>query len=266
MTPEDHQRAAKHLDHAEQARHQIGCFSQDYPSMTMADAYAIQAAWVALKQASGRQISGRKIGLTSRAMQSQLGIDIPDSGILFDDMFFASGAVIPKDRFIEPRVEAEIAFIMADDLHGADCTPADVLAATEAVAPALEILDTRIFRQDPVTGKPRSVLDTISDNAANAGIVLGADRFAPSEVDLVWTGAIVSRNCVVEETGLGAGVLGDPLLSMAWLANRLAEHGDYIRRGEIVLSGSFIRAIEAPSGAEFHADFGPFCTVTCSFQ
>ena len=234
--------------------------------MTMADAYAIQNAWVDLKRASGRQVTGRKIGLTSRAMQSQLGIDIPDSGVLFDDMFFASGAVIPKDRFIEPRIEAEIAFIMADDLHGADCTPAEVLAATEAVAAALEILDTRIFRKDPVTGKPRSVLDTISDNAANAGIVLGADRFAPSEVDLVWTGAIVSRNGVVEETGLGAGVLGDPLLSMAWLANRLAEHGDYIRRGEVVLSGSFIRAIEAPSGAEFHADFGPFGTVTCAFE
>ncbi|MBZ0129071.1 MAG: 2-oxo-hepta-3-ene-1,7-dioic acid hydratase [Rhodobacteraceae bacterium] len=265
MTPDDHQRAARHLQHAEDARHQIGCFSQDFPAMTMADAYAIQNAWVALKLEAGRRIEGRKIGLTSRAMQIQLGIDIPDSGILFDDMFLANGATIPAGRFIQPRIEAEIAFIMADDLHGADVTPEDVLAATEAVAPALEILDTRIFRKDPVTGRARTVLDTISDNAANAGIVLGDARHDPRDVDLGWTGAIVSLNGMVEETGLGAGVLGDPLLAMAWLANRLAEHGDYIRRGEVVLSGSFIRAIEAPSGAEFHADFGPFGSVSCSF-
>jgi 2-oxo-hept-3-ene-1,7-dioate hydratase len=266
MTPEDHARAAARLDHAERAQHQVGCISQDFPAMTMEDAYAIQGEWVKLKLAAGRRIDGRKIGLTSRAMQMQLGIDIPDSGILFDDMFFETGAVVPAGRFIEPRIEAEIAFIMAEDLHGADCTPEDVLAATEAVAPSLEILDTRIFRKDPVTGRTRSVLDTISDNAANAGIVLGKDRHDPRDVDLKWTGAIVSLNGTVEETGLGAGVLGDPLLSMAWLANRLAEHGDYIRRGEVVLSGSFIRAIEAPSGSSFHADFGPFGSVDLSFE
>lgn len=265
MTPEDHRRAASQLDHAERAGHQIGCFSQDYPAMTMADAYGIQNAWVEMKIAAGRRVEGRKIGLTSRAMQSQLGIDIPDSGILFDDMFFDTGAVIPKGRFIEPRVEAEIAFIMATDLHGADATPETVLEATESVAPALEILDTRIFRKDPITGQARTVYDTIADNAANAGIVLGAERHDPRSVDLPWVGAILTRGSLVEETGLGAGVLGDPLTSMVWLAERLAEHGDYIRAGEIVLSGSFIRAVEAPSGADFHADFGSFGTVRCAF-
>ncbi len=266
MTPQDHQDAAARLDHAEQAHHQIGCISQDFPSMGLADAYAIQNAWVKLKLARGRRIDGRKIGLTSRAMQTQLGIDIPDSGILFDDMFFANGSTIPKDRFIEPRIEAEIAFIMGEDLHGADATPQDVLAATESVAPALEILDTRIFRQDPITGNARTVYDTISDNAANAGIIMGDKRHDPRDVDLPWVGAVVRRNNVVEETGLGAGVLGDPLTSMAWLARRLAEHGDYIRRGEVVLSGSFIRALEAPSGAEFTADFGPFGSINCAFE
>lgn len=265
MELSDHIEAAKRLDHAETMHHQIGCFSQDFPSMGMADAYAIQREWVKLKLAAGRRIDGRKIGLTSRAMQSQLGIDIPDSGILFDDMFFANDAVIPKDRFIAPRIEAEIAFIMAEDLHGADVSTQDVLAATEFVAPALEILDTRIFRKDPITGSPRTVLDTISDNAANAGIVLGQERHDPRDIDLKWVGAIVKANDVVEETGLGAGVLGDPLVSMAWLANRLAEHGDYIRRGEVVLSGSFVRALEAPSGSKFHADFGPFGSVSCAF-
>jgi len=134
------------------------------------------------------------------------------------------------------------------------------------VAPALEILDTRIFRTDPVTNVHRTVFDTIADNAANGGIVLGTKRFDPTALDLGWIGAIVSRNGVVEETGLGAGVLGDPLASMAWLANRLAEHGDHIRAGEVVLSGAFIRAIEAPSGAEFAADFGALGVVTCSFE
>lgn len=266
MSQDDHLRAAKRLDHAEEAGHQIGCFSQDYPAMTMVDAYAIQSAWVDLKLAAGRRVEGRKIGLTSRAMQNQLGIDIPDSGILFDDMFFDNGATVPKGRFIEPRVEAEIAFIMASDLHGADATPEAVLAATEAVAPALEILDTRIFRKDPVTGQPRTVLDTIADNAANAGIVLGAERHDPSTVNLAWVGAILKRGAIVEETGLGAGVLGDPLISMVWLAERLAEHGDYIRAGEVVLSGSFVRAVEAPSGSSFVADFGDFGSVSCAFE
>jgi 2-oxo-hept-3-ene-1,7-dioate hydratase len=253
------------LNHAEQLGHQIGCFSQDFPLMTMADAYAIQNAWVNLKLTQGRKIKGRKIGLTSRAMQSQLNIDIPDSGILFDDMFFDGGAIVPAGRFIEPRIEAEIAFIMAKDLKGPNVTPAQVLAATATVAPALEILDTRIFRKDPVTGKTRTVFDTISDNAANAGIVVGTQHSDPNKVDLKWVGAITTRDGVVEETGLGAGVLGDPLLSMAWLANRLAEHNDYIRAGEVVLSGSFVRAIEAPSGSQFHADFGPFGSVSISF-
>jgi 2-oxo-hept-3-ene-1,7-dioate hydratase len=261
----DYRLAANALDHAEKSGSQIGCISQDFPAMTMADAYGVQAEWVALKLAAGRRILGRKIGLTSRAMQQQLGIDIPDSGILFDDMFFENGAVIPKGRFIEPRVEAEIAFIMGQDLQGSNITATDVLNATKAVAPALEILDTRIFRVDPNTGQSRSVFDTISDNAANAGIVLGDARHAPSDVDLPWVGAILRLNGAVEETGLGAGVLGDPLASMAWLARRLAEHGDYIKKGEVVLSGSFIRAVEAPPGAEFHADYGAFGSVSCSF-
>ncbi len=266
MTPQDYQDAAKRLDHAEKARHQIGCFTQDFPAMGMADAYAVQGAWVKMKLVERRRIRGRKIGLTSRAMQMQLDIDIPDSGILFDDMFFDNGAQIPNNRFIEPRVEAEIAFVMASDLHGGGCTTDDVLNATEAVAPSIEILDTRIFRKDPVTGKSRTVMDTIADNAANAGIILGAERFAPREVNLIRTGAIVSRDGIVEETGLGAGVLGDPVLGMVWLADRLAQHDDYIKRGEVVLSGSFVRAIEAPSGSEFEVDFGAFGSVGCTFE
>jgi len=265
MTPDQHEMTAKKLIGAEVNRRQIGCISQEHPQMDMGDAYAIQAAVVHKKLALGGHIIGRKIGLTSRAMQMQLGIDVPDSGILLDNMRFENRCVIPEGRFIEPRLEAEIAFVMSGDLRGPGVTAGDVLRATDYVSPALEILDTRIFRVDPVTGKRRNVLDTISDNAANAGIILSDTRHRPADVDLRWVGAVVTRNDVVEETGLGAGVLGDPLASMAWLANRLAKRGDCIHKGEIVLSGSFIRAIEAPPGSEFHADFGAFGALSCRF-
>ncbi|MEC8660352.1 MAG: fumarylacetoacetate hydrolase family protein, partial [Pseudomonadota bacterium] len=189
----------------------------------------------------------------------------PDSGILFEDMVFDHGGTVPDDRFIEPRIEAEIAFIMKTDLSGADVSRDDVIAATEAVAPALEILDTRIYRADPQSGATRTVLDTISDNAANAGLVMGDMRHPVDAFDLRRVGAIVRRNDTVEETGLGAGVLDDPALSMAWLVHRLASYGDGLRAGDIVLSGSFVRPIEARHGEHFIADYGPFGTVDIAF-
>lgn len=257
--------AARRLDEAEAERRQIGLLSLEHPAIDMDDAYAIQAAWVRRKLAAGRRRIGWKIGLTSRAMQSALGIDIPDSGVLFDDMMFADGATIPADRFIQPRIEAEIAFVMKAPLQGPDVTPAAVLDATGHLAPALEILDTRIQRADPATGRTRNVFDTIADNAANAGIVMGGGRIEPAEADMRWIGAIVSRDGEVEETGLGAGVLDDPALAVAWLANRLAAYGGSIAAGDIVLSGSFVRPIEAPHGASIVADFGRWGRVSCSF-
>lgn len=253
------------LDAAERTRRQIGLFSISHPLMDMADAYAVQATWVRAKLAAGRAIAGWKIGLTSKAMQSALGIDIPDSGVLFDDMAFADGASVPESRFIQPRVEAEIAFAMKAPLEGPGIGVAEVLAATDHVMPALEILDTRILRADPATGRTRSVVDTIADNAANAGFATGGRAMRPGEVDLRWMGAIVARNGEVEETGLGAGVLDNPALSVAWLANRLAENGNRIEAGQTVLAGSFIRPIEARHGDTIHADFGPCGTVTLHF-
>jgi 2-oxo-hept-3-ene-1,7-dioate hydratase len=167
---------------------------------------------------------------------------------------------------IQPRVEAEIAFVMKAPLAGPGVTPADVIRATDFVQPSLEILDTRILRADPDTKKTRTVFDTIADNAANAGLVLGGERRRPAEIDLRWVGSIVHRDGEVEETGLGAGVLDDPALSMAWLANRLAEHGEGIAAGEIVLSGSFIRPIEAPAGSLIRADFGALGEVIVRFD
>jgi len=179
-------------------------------------------------------------------------------------MFFADGATIPAGRFIQPRVEAEIAFVMKVPLAG-EATIADVLAATDYVAPALEILDTRIRRVDAATSKARTIVDTIADNAANAGLVLGESRFAPEEVDMRWIGAIVSRDDIVEETGLGAGVLNHPAAGVAWLAHRLARYGGAILPGEVVLSGSFIRPIEARPGERIDADFGRFGRVSARF-
>ncbi len=258
--------AATALFEAERRGQQIGLISLAHPGMSMDDAYAVQAALAGKKRAAGRTVIGWKIGLTSKAMQYALNIDIPDSGVLFDDMVFADGARVPKGRFIQPRIEAEIAFVMKSDLKGPNVTLEDVLAATDHILPALEILDTRILRVDPATGKTRNICDTIADNAANAGIVTGGRPVRPGDVDMRWLGAIVTRNGEVEETGLGAGVLNHPALGIVWLANRLAQYGQGIKAGEILLSGSFIRPVEALSGSEIIADFGAFGTVRCTFD
>jgi 2-oxo-hept-3-ene-1,7-dioate hydratase len=265
LTPEQIDAAAAALDAAERSRKQTGLLSLAHPGMSMDDAYGVQAAWVKMKKAAGRTVTGWKIGLTSRAMQAALSIDIPDSGVLFDDMMMQDGVVIPPDRFIQPRVEAEIAFILKAPLRGPGITLYDVLEATAWVTPSLEILDTRILRVDPATKKTRTIVDTISDNAANAGAVLGGRAMRPSEIDLRWVGAIVSKNGTVEETGLGAGVLNHPALGIAWLANRLAQYGDGLSAGEVVLSGSFIRPVETAHGDTITADFGPYGTVSCHF-
>ncbi len=239
--------------------------SLQYPGLDMPGAYAIQNAWVDIKVAAGRVIKGHKIGLTSKAMQNALNIDMPDSGVLFDDMFFQDASDIPTKRFIETRVEAELAFVLKSKLSGPNCTLFDVLNATDYVTPALEILDTRILRVDPETKATRTVFDTISDNAANAGIVLGGRAFKPGDTDMRWVGSIVSRNGKVEETGLAAGVLNNPAMGIAWLADRMHEYGKALEPGQVVLAGSFIRPIEARKGDTIVADYGPWGTVSCYF-
>lgn len=265
MTPEVARQLADRLFAAERDRNQIGLISLEYPEAQLSDAYGIQAALIERKRAAGATPIGWKIGLTSKAMQSALKIDVPDSGVLFDDMVFADGAIVPEGRFIQPRVEAEIAFVMSAPLRGPGVTIDAVSAATGAVAPSLEILDTRIRRTDARTGRTRTIVDTIADNAANAGLVIGSMRTSPQDVDLRWVGAIVFRNGEVEETGLGAGVLNHPAAGIAWLANRLAEYGHGLAAGDVVLSGSFIRPIEARPGDAFFADFGRFGRVSVVF-
>jgi 2-oxo-hept-3-ene-1,7-dioate hydratase len=257
--------AAQRLHNAEKTRTQIRQLSLDHPGITIDDSYAIQKAWIEIKVAEGRIVRGHKIGLTSKAMQSALNIDEPDSGVLLDDMFFADGGLVPTARFIATRVEAELAFVMKTRLEGPDCTMFDVLNATDFVVPALEILDTRVERIDAATKATRKIFDTIADNAANAGIVLGGRPMRPLETDLRWVGAMCHRNGQLEETGLAAGVLNHPATSVAWLANKIAPHGLALEPGQVVLAGSFIRPIETRKGDTIQADYGPWGTVSCYF-
>ncbi|MDT7838401.1 2-oxo-hept-4-ene-1,7-dioate hydratase [Aquabacterium sp. OR-4] len=257
---------ARQLYQARKARTPVRQFSQQYPAMSLDDGYAIQREWVKLEIADGRSIKGRKIGLTSRAMQQASQIDEPDHAPLMDDMFFAAGGDIPISRFIAPRVEVELAFILGKPLEGPAVTLFDVLSATEYVSPAVEIIDARIEQFDRDTKQMRKVFDTISDFAANAGIVLGGRPVRPMDVDLRWVGALLHKNGVVEETGLAAGVLNHPANGVAWLANKIAPHGERLNAGDVVLAGSFTRPVAAVAGDSFHVDYGPLGSISFRFN
>jgi 2-oxo-hept-3-ene-1,7-dioate hydratase len=256
LSPEQITQLAAELDRSEKSRTQVEHFSKRFPGMTVEDGYAISRAWVKTKIAEGRVARGHKIGLTSRAMQISSQIDEPDYGTLLDDMFFEPGD-IPTQRFIAPRVEVELAFVLKNKLQGDRISVEDVLAATDYVTPAIEIIDARIEQFDRHTKVMRKVQDTISDNAANAGIVLGGKKVNPREVDLPWCGAILRQNGAVEETGLAAGVQGHPAIGVAWLAMKLAPWGEHLEAGEVVLAGSFTRPVAAKKGDRFDADYGP---------
>ena len=247
---------ARELYQARKTRTQVRHFSKRYPQMTVEDGYAVQSEWVKLELADGRTIKGRKIGLTSRAMQQASQITEPDYAPLMDDMFFEQGSDIPMSRFIAPRIEVELAFILGRPLKGPGVTMFDVLAATEYVTPAIEIIDARIEQFDRDTKEMRKVFDTISDFAANAGIVLGGRPVRPNDVDLRWVGAMLYKNGVIEETGLAAAVLNHPANGVAWLANKIAPHDEQLNAGDVVLGGSFTRPTPAKAGDTFHVDYG----------
>ena len=256
---------AGRLYEAERSRTQIGQFSLEHPSMTLEDGYAVSRAWVRRKIAEGRRVIGHKIGLTSRAMQRSSNVTEPDFGTLLDDMQFLDGHDIPIERFIEPRVEVELAFILKSPLAGPNCTLYDVLNATDYVTPAIEIIDARIERIDSASGTTRKVFDTISDNAANAGIVLGGRPVKPDAIDLRWVSALLYRNGVIEESGVAAAVLNHPANGPAWLANKLAIAGEALEAGQIVLGGSFTAPVFARSGDSFHVDYGPLGCISVRF-
>jgi 2-oxo-hept-3-ene-1,7-dioate hydratase len=256
---------ARKLYDARKGRVQLRHFSKAHPEMTIEDGYAIQREWVKLELAAGHVIKGRKIGLTSRAMQQASQITEPDYAPLMDDMFFETGTEIPYERFIAPRVEVELAFVLNKPLRGPGVTLIDVLQATAYVTPALEIIDARIEQFDRETKAPRKVFDTIADFAANAGIVLGGRPVKSDAIDLRWAGALLYKNAVIEETGLAAGVLNHPATGVAWLANKIARYEEQLNIGDVVLGGSFTRPTVAVPGDVVHADYGPLGNISFRF-
>ncbi|MFA7438857.1 2-oxo-hept-4-ene-1,7-dioate hydratase [Castellaniella sp.] len=256
---------AMRLDTAEKTRTQLRHFSAEHPEMTISDGYAIQREWVKLRLSEGHVVKGHKIGLTSRAMQQSSQIDQPDYAPLLDSMFFEQGDDIPMARFIVPRVEVELAFMLGKPLRGPGISVFDVLDATEYVSPAIEIIDARIEQFDRDTNTPRKVTDTISDFAACAGVITGGRAVRPLDVDLRWVGALLYQNGVIERTGIAAAVLNHPATGVAWLANKLAPHGEQLDAGGIVLSGSFTSPVVAKRGDTFHVDFGPLGGIPLHF-
>lgn len=250
---------ADELSGAERDRSVIPRITARYPDATVEDSYAIQGVWRDRNLAAGRRLVGRKIGLTSRAMQHATGITEPDYGVIFDDTVWENGALIPYDQYSNVRIEVELAFVLGKPLEGPRCTVFDVLRATEFVTPALEILNSHIELEG------RTIVDTIADNAAYGGLVLGGCPTPPGEVDLRWIAALLYRNETIEETGVAAGVLNHPATGVAWLANKLHQHGARLEAGETVLAGSFTRPMWVSRGDSVLGDYGPMGTISCRF-
>ncbi|MBD3689216.1 2-oxo-hepta-3-ene-1,7-dioic acid hydratase [Nanchangia anserum] len=251
---------ANELVEAQRTRTPVPLLTTRYEGMEVADSYAVQRLWAKRNIDNGRRLVGHKIGLTSKAMQDATGITEPDYGVIFDDMVFESGCEVPWQRYTHPRIEVELAFVLGSAISGPSATIFDVLAATEWVMPALEILDSHIEMEG------RTIVDTISDNAAMGAMVVGGRPVRPDAIDLRWVSAMVYRNQTIEETGVSGGVLGHPATGVAWLANKLAAHDDHLEAGEIILAGSFTRPLWVEAGDTIVADYKDLGTVTCQFS
>ena len=258
LSPEDVKAAADILQDAERSRKQARQLSARWPDLTFDDSYAISREWANRRQDAGAKLIGYKVGLTSKAMQRSSQIGEPDFGFLFEDMIVPDGAKVRHENYCLPRVEIELSFILDKPLRGPGVRLADVMRATECVIPSIEIVDARI--QDP-----RKIFDTVADNGASASIVLGGRPLRPMDVDLRWQGGILYCNGEIEETGVAAGVLGHPAMSVAWLANKLASFGLSLEAGHLILTGSFTRVAFAKKGDVFHADFGTAGNISVQF-
>jgi 2-oxo-hept-3-ene-1,7-dioate hydratase len=259
LNPETIAAIADELAEADRTRSVIPRITARYPDATVEDSYAIQGVWRDKNIAAGRRLVGRKIGLTSKAMQQATGITEPDYGVMFDDTVWQNGATIPFDDFSNVRIEVELAFVLKEPLEGPNCTLFDVLRATEYVTPALEVLNSHIELEG------RTIVDTISDNAAYGGMVVGGIPMHPDQIDLRWVSALLYRNETIEETGVAAGVLNHPATGVAWLANKFHQHGARLEAGEIILAGSFTRPMWVSRGDSVLCDYGPMGTITCRF-
>jgi 2-keto-4-pentenoate hydratase len=251
---------AAELAEAERSRVPIAPLTSANPDIDVVDAYEIQLINIRQRVAEGARILGHKVGLSSKAMQQMMNVDEPDYGHLLDEMQVFEDAPVKASRFLYPRVEVEVGFILAADLPGEGCTEDDVLAATEALVPSIELIDTRI------TDWKIALCDTIADNASSAGFVLGEARVSPDDVDVKAIDAVLTRNGEVAAEGRSDAVLGNPVTAVAWLARKVESFGVRLRKGDIVLPGSCTRAIDVRAGDEFVADFKGLGSVRLSFE
>jgi 2-keto-4-pentenoate hydratase len=251
---------AADLAQAERSREPIAPLTSAYPDIDVVDAYEIQLINIRQRVAEGARVLGHKVGLSSLAMQQMMGVDEPDYGHLLDEMQVFEDTPVKAGRYLYPRVEVEVGFILAADLPGAACTEDDVLAATEALVPSIELIDTRI------TDWKIALCDTIADNASSAGFVLGAARVSPRDVDVKAIDAVLTRNGEVVAEGRSDAVLGNPVTAVAWLARKVESFGVRLRKGDIVLPGSCTRAIDVRAGDQFVAEFEGLGSVRLSFE
>jgi 2-oxopent-4-enoate hydratase len=254
-----HRQIADRLHAAERDRVAVEALTTEHPDLSIEDAYAVQALNVERRIADGARVLGRKVGLTSAPMQQMLGVDEPDYGVLLDDMFVEEGDDVPLQRLIAPRVEAEIAFVLRDDLAGPGVSSVAALGAIAGALPALEIIDSR------VADWKITLVDTVADNASSGMVVLGARVTPVEQLDLRLLGMAVSRNGVPADSGAGAAVLGNPVRCVAWLANKLAAFGASLRAGDIILAGALHRAIAIEDGDVVRAEFAHLGAVTARF-
>ncbi|AIY44973.1 MULTISPECIES: 2-keto-4-pentenoate hydratase [Mycolicibacterium] len=251
---------AADLAQAERSRVPMKPLTDRYADIDVVDAYEIQLINIRQRVAEGARVIGHKVGLSSKAMQDMMGVDEPDYGHLLDEMEVFENVPVPSSKFLYPRVEVEVGFILADDLPGAGCTEEDVLAATAAFAPAIELIDTRI------TNWQIKLCDTIADNASSAGWVLGEARVSPKDIDICNIDAVLTNRGEVVAEGRSDAVLGNPVTAVAWLARKVESFGVRLKAGDIVLPGSCTRAIDAPPGSDFVADFAGLGSVRLSFE
>ena len=254
------ERLAADLAEAERSRNPLDPLTGGHPDIDVVDAYEIQLINIRQRIAEGARVVGHKVGLSSEAMQKMMGVDEPDYGHLLADMEVFSDVPVPAARYLFPRVEVEVGFILADDLPGEGCTEDDVLAATAAYAPAIELIDTRI------KDWKIALCDTIADNASSAGFVLGPQRVSPKDIDICAIDAVLTRNGEVVAEGRSDAVLGNPVTAVAWLARKVDGFGVRLKAGDIVLPGSCTRAIDARPGDAFVADFAGLGSVRLSFE
>jgi len=259
LSDEERQEAAALLAHAEAERAPIRPLAETFPAMDVVDSYEIALINIRDRVERGAAVLGHKVGLSSKAMQQMMGVDEPDYGHLLADMALTEDRLVDVSRYCYPRVEVEVGFILGDALPGEGCTEDDVLAATEYVAPAIELIDSRI------TDWKIGLVDTIADNASSAGFVLGRERVKPDEIDLLGIDATLTRNGELVAEGRSDAVLGNPVTAVAWLARKVAGFGVRLEAGHVILPGSCTRAIDVRPGDEFHAEFKGLGSVSLSF-